>query len=53
MFETNTFEYKLFEGKDLPHGTKTVDQKWIFEIKTHSDGTIKRYKSRLMTRGFV
>jgi len=53
MFETNTFEYRLYEFGELPPGTKPVDQKWIFEIKTHSDGSIKRYKSRLVTRGFM
>jgi hypothetical protein len=53
MFSTNMFENRLYELEELPIGTKPVDQKWIFDVKNHADGTIKRYKSRLVTRGFM
>jgi hypothetical protein len=37
---------------DLPPGKTAVGYKWVFKIKTKSDGSIKRYKTRLMENGF-
>ncbi|CAM8885096.1 unnamed protein product [Rhodiola kirilowii] len=36
----------------LPHGKNAVSSKWIFRVKRHSDGSIERYKARLVARGF-
>ena len=30
-----------------------VGCKWIYKIKTRSDGSIKRYKTRLVAKGFT
>ena len=37
----------------LPPGKSVVGCKWIYKIKTHSDGTIQRYKTSLVAKGFT
>ncbi|NDD85865.1 hypothetical protein EBZ38_16515, partial [bacterium] len=37
---------------DLPPGRTTVDSKMVLKIKRHQDGSIERYKCRLVARGF-
>jgi histone deacetylase 1/2 len=36
-----------------PAGTNIVSCKWIFKIKQHSDGSLDKYKARLVARGFT
>jgi Reverse transcriptase (RNA-dependent DNA polymerase) len=37
----------------LPKNKKLVGCKWVFKIKYNSDGNIKRYKARLMIKGYT
>jgi len=36
----------------LPEGRKCIGCRWIFKIKTDSDGKIQQYKARLIAQGF-
>ena len=38
---------------DLPKGKIPVGCKWVFTVKYNSDGTVERYKSRLVAKGFT
>ena len=37
----------------LPPGQSVVGCKWIYKIKTRSDGSIEHYKARLVAKGFT
>ena len=36
----------------LPHGMNVISCKWLFITKYNSDGSLNKYKSRLVARGF-
>jgi hypothetical protein len=38
---------------DLPPRKSLIGCKWVYKIKTCSDGTIDRYETRLVARGFT
>ena len=38
---------------ELPKGKKPVGCRWVFTIKYKADGTIERFKARLVTMGYT
>ncbi|KZV54588.1 hypothetical protein F511_01386 [Dorcoceras hygrometricum] len=37
----------------LPKNRKTVGCRWVFNVKLNSDGSLERYKARLVARGYT
>ena len=42
-----------WELVDLPKGNKAIGCKWIFKKKLRTDGSVDRYKARLVIKGFT
>ena len=42
----------VWELVKLPNGRKTVGSKWVFKEKIGPDGSIERYKARLVAQGY-
>lgn len=38
---------------EKPQGAKVIGLKWIFKIKRNADGSINKFKSRLVAKGYV
>ena len=43
----------VWELVDLPKGHKTIRNKWVIKIKRKTDGSIERYKARLIAKGYT
>jgi len=44
-------ENKTWVVEDLPSGKKPISCKWVYWVKYNSDGSIQRYKARLIIHG--
>jgi len=44
--DNDTWEYT-----SLPSGKRALGCKWVYKITYHADGTIERYKARLVVLG--
>ena len=44
---------RTWEITDCPSGCKPVGCKWIFIKKIRSDGTIEKYKAKLVVKGYT
>ena len=43
---------EVWDLVELPQGRKAVGSKWGFKLKVNVDGSLKRYKARLVVQGF-
>ena len=37
----------------LPQGKHVVGSRWVYAVKEHSDGSLERYKARVVAKGFT
>jgi len=37
----------------LPHGKHAIGSRWVFKIKKNADGSVDRYKGRLVAKGYA
>uniref|UniRef100_A0AAV1VJC0 Reverse transcriptase Ty1/copia-type domain-containing protein n=1 Tax=Peronospora matthiolae TaxID=2874970 RepID=A0AAV1VJC0_9STRA len=42
----------VFRAAKLPNGQRAIGTKWVFKIKRKADGSIEKYKVRLVAKGF-
>lgn len=46
-------KYSTWEYTSLPIGKRTVGCRWVFTFKYNSEGSISRFKARLIVKGFT
>ena len=46
-------ENHVWDLVKLPVGKKTVGSKWVYKVKTGADGSVQRYKARLVAQSFT
>jgi hypothetical protein len=42
----------VWELVELPKDRKAIGSKWVFKLKTDSNGSVERHKARLVAQGF-
>src|SRR3984893_6566487 len=53
QYEYNALQqHDVWELCELPTGRKAVGCRWVYRIKTNSDGTVEKYRARLVAQGF-
>ena len=45
-------KHNVWELVNLSPGKKAIGSKWVFKVKTNADGSIERYKARLVAQGY-
>jgi Reverse transcriptase (RNA-dependent DNA polymerase)/Integrase core domain len=44
--------WDVLNESELPAGAKPIGCKWVFKVKLNPDGSVERYKARLVAQGF-
>lgn len=51
--ELTTFaQNRTWELVPLPDGKNLTGCKWVYKVKTQSDGSLEQYKAHLIAKGF-
>ena len=50
---TSLRENHVWDLVKLPAGKRTVGSKWVYKVKTGANGSVQRYKARLVAQGFT
>ena len=50
---TSIIKNKTWDLVDLPSGAKAIGLKWVFKIKKNSDGSINKFKARLVAKEYI
>ena len=45
-------ELEVWELVEKPHGANVIGTRWVYDVKVNADGTISRFKARLVAQGF-
>ena len=48
---SSLYQNRTWELRELPSGRSAIKCKWIFKKKTQADGTLDRFKARLVVKG--
>lgn len=48
----NLEDHHTWEYEQLSHDRKAIKSKWVFKVKYHPDGSVARFKARLVAQGF-
>ena len=50
---TSLRENHVWDLVKLPTGKRTVGSKWVYKVETGADGSVQRYKARLVAQGLT